>query len=125
MDETILIGRGRQFTSIPRSQWEEQLSKVPQSMKTRLGFMTRQHHLVRYFVVRTLPRFGRPIPPELIAAKLMIPLPRINAILTELEERLFFLVRDSHGHVSWAYPVTADETPHRLSFSTGERIYAA
>jgi hypothetical protein len=125
MSETILIGRGRQLTSIPRSQWEEQLSKVPQSMKTRLSFMTRQHHLVRYFVVRRLPRIERPIPPELIAAKLKLPLPRVNAILAELEEKLFFLVRDQLGQVSWAYPVTVDETPHRLSFSTGERIYAA
>jgi hypothetical protein len=125
MSETILIGRGRQLTSIPRSQWEEQLSKVPQSMKTRLSFMTRQHHLVRYFVVRTLPRFGRPIAPELIAATLKIPLPRVDVILAELEEKLFFLVRDERGHVSWAYPVTVDETPHRLFFSTGERIYAA
>lgn len=125
MSETILIGRGRQLASIPRSQWEEQLSKVPQAMKTRLSFMTRQHHLVRYFVVRTIPRIGRPIPPELIAAKLMLPLRRVNAILAKLEERLFFLVRDERGHVSWAYPVTVDETPHRLTFSTGERIYGA
>ena len=125
MSETILIGRGRQVTSIPRSQWEEQLSKVPQSMKTRLSFMTRQHHLVRYFVVRHLPRIGRPIPPELIAAKLRLSLPRVSEILAELEERLFFLVRDKRGNVSWAYPVTAERTPHRLTFSSGERVYAA
>jgi hypothetical protein len=87
--------------------------------------MTRQHHLVRYFVVRTLPRIGRPIPPELVARKLLLSLPRVNAILAELEERLFFLVRDERGHVSWAYPVTADKTPHHLSIDTGERIYAA
>ncbi|HLF82550.1 MAG TPA: hypothetical protein VI837_00065 [Blastocatellia bacterium] len=125
MSETILIGRGRQVTSIPRSQWEEHLSKVPQSMKTRLSFMTRQHHLVRYFVVRHLPRIGRPIPPELIAAKLRLSLPRVSEILAELEERLFFLVRDKRGNVSWAYPVTAERTPHRLTFSSGERVYAA
>ncbi len=125
MSETILIGRGRQLTSIPRSQWEEQLSRVPAAIKARLNFMTRQHHLVRYFVVRTLPRMGRPIPPDLIAEKLMLRLPRVNAILRELEEKLFFLVRDEHGHVSWAYPVTADKTPHHLSIDTGERIYAA
>jgi hypothetical protein len=125
MSETILIGRGRKFTSIPRSQWEEQLSKVPSSMNTRLSFMTREHHLVRYFVVRNLPRIGKPIPPELIAAKLHLALPRVIAILTELEQKLFFLVRDDQGHVSWAYPVTVQETPHRLSFSTGDRIYAA
>jgi len=68
---------------------------------------------------------GRPIPPDLIAEKLMLRLPRVNAILRELEEKLFFLVRDEHGQVSWAYPVTTDKTPHHLSIDTGERIYAA
>ena len=125
MNETVLIGRGRKIVPVPRRQWEEHLSKVPLAMKIRLSFMTRQHHLVRYFVVRSLPRIGRPIPPELIATKLMISLPRVKAILTELEERLFFLVRDERGHVSWAYPVTADKTRHSLILSTGERIYAA
>jgi hypothetical protein len=94
-------------------------------METRLSFMTRQHHLVRYFVVRWLPRIGKPIPPETIAAKLQLPLRRVNAILAELEERLFFLVRDERGYVSWAYPVTATRTPHVLAFGSGERIYAA
>jgi hypothetical protein len=125
MSEKILIGRGRQFTSMTRNEWEEQLSNVPRSMKTRLSFMTRQHHLVRYFVVRNLARIGQPIPPEMIAAKLGLKLPRVIAILTELEQRLFFLVRDERGHVSWAYPVTVQKTPHRLSFSTGEHVYAA
>jgi len=125
MPETILIGRGKYFSSIPRHLWEEQLNKVPQRMKTRLGFMTQQHHLIRYFVVRTLPRIGEPIPPELIASKLKISLKKVNAILTELDEKLFFLVQDKHGSVLWAYPVTAERTRHRLRFSTGEEIYAA
>ena len=125
MPETILIGRGKHFSSIPRSSWKEQLDKVPARMKVRLSFMTKQHHLVRYFVVRMLPRIGRPIPPEMIAEKLKISLKRVNPILAELEERLFFLVRDKQGCVLWAYPVTAEETRHRLRFSTGEEIYAA
>jgi hypothetical protein len=125
MSDTILIGRGRKFTSITRSQWEDQLRKVPRSMETRLSFMTRQHHLVRYFLVRWLPRIGEPISAEKIASRLKLSLRRVNEILIELEERLFFLVRDERGHVSWAYPVTVTETPHRLSFSTGESIYAA
>lgn len=125
MSETILVGRGSQITSIPRPEWEGQLSKVPEAMKTRLSFMSKEHHLVRYFVVRELPRTGKPIAPEIIAARLMLALPRIIEILDELEERLFFLVRDGHGRVSWAFPVAADKTPHRLSFNTGERLYAA
>ena len=125
MSETILTGRGRHIESMPRSKWEGQLSKVPEVMKTRLSFMTRDHHLVRDFVVRELPRTASPIAPEIIGSRLTLPLPRVNEILAELEERLFFLVRNENGQVAWAYPVTADETRHRLIFSTGERIYGA
>jgi hypothetical protein len=87
--------------------------------------LSSEHHLVRYFVVRELPRIGAPIPPEMIAEELSLPLGRTQEILDELEQKLFFLVRDEQGSVRWAYPVTVDPTPHRLQFSTGERLYAA
>ncbi|MFY9555116.1 MAG: hypothetical protein WAV20_17485 [Blastocatellia bacterium] len=125
MGETILAGRGKQITATPQSEWEEQLSNVPKSMKTRLAFMTTQHHQVRYFVVRELAHIGKPVAPALIAQRLSLPLDRVKTILDELEQRLFFVVRNKRGHVNWAYPITTDKTPHRLSFSTGERIYAA
>jgi len=125
LTETILLGRGTEITTMPTSHWKAELSKVPERMKTRLSFMTRQHHQIRYFVVRNLPRIAQPISPDLIATRLKIPLARVNKILIELEENLFFLVRDSRGQVAWAFPVTADKTRHALSFSTGEQIYAA
>jgi hypothetical protein len=46
-------------------------------------------------------------------------------IIGELERALFFVVRNDRNAVSWAFPVTADETPHALAFSTGERCFAA
>ena len=52
MSETILMGRGRHITKIPREEWEYGLSKVAQHAETELGFMSEDHHLVRYFVVR-------------------------------------------------------------------------
>jgi len=36
-----------------------------------------------------------------------------------------FLFRNKEGEVVWAYPVTVDKTPHHLTFSTGEQLYAA
>ena len=54
-----------------------------------------------------------------------MPLIRVNTILDELEQNLVFLVRNEQGAVSWAFPVTVEPTPHRLTFSTGEQIYAA
>lgn len=125
MSGTILIGRGHQIIKVPRKEWEKHLSAVPQHSEARLGFMSEEHHLVRYFVVRELPRIGEPMQPEFISQKLKLPLARIDAILDELERNLFFLVRNEQGAVSWAYPVTVDTTPHHLTFSTGEQLYAA
>jgi hypothetical protein len=48
----------------------------------------------------------------------------VVAILDELEEHLTFVFRGDRRAVSWAYPVTVDETPHHASFSTGEEAYS-
>ena len=125
MNKTVLLGRGRQIVRIPRATWEEHLARAPEHSKTRLAFMSPEHHRVRRWVVAELPRAGTPLPPERISDRLEIPLARIHAILDDLERKLFFLVRNGQGTVSWAYPVTVDPTPHRLLFSTGERAYAA
>lgn len=125
MTETILLGQGHQILELPRTQWEQHLADVPGHMQARLSFMSPAHHAVRYFAVRELPRRGEPLPPELIAGELDLSLDLTQAILEELEKNLFFLVRDERGAVTWAYPVTAERTPHRLTSSTGERLYAA
>lgn len=125
MAESVLLGRGKQITPIPRSTWEGHLSQAPDHSRKRLAFMTEAHHQVRYFVVRELPRYGRPIPPSNIAQGLGMPGERVARILDELERNLFFLVRNEKGEVAWAFPVTAESTPHRVSFSSGERLFAA
>ena len=91
-----------------------------------LAFMTPEHHAVRNFVVRELPRnHGRPLTPAQIARSLRLD-PRLTVqLLDDLDKHLFFLVRDPRGDVSWAFPVTSDRTPHSLHFSTGERIFGA
>ena len=123
---TLLVGAGHSITSTSEADWKAQLAKVPAGMATRLAFMTPEHHLVRDFAVRELPREnGRAIPVERLAATLGLPLPRVREIVAELERNLFFLVRNGGGEISWAFPVTRDRTPHRLRFSTGERTYGA
>ena len=125
MKENILASAGNQLTEIPREIWRQHEEQTLQDISKALGFMTKAHHLIRYFVVRELPRLGKPIPPELISDELKIPLARTTEILDDLEKNLFFLVRNDQGEISWAFPVTADETPHQLTFSTGERLNAA
>lgn len=125
MSETILIGSGRQITEMPRPDWEAQLAHAPEVCARRMRFMSEDHHRVRYFVVEEIARRGKPLPPEAIAAALKLEPSRLAGILDELEANLFFLVRNDAGAVSWAYPVTAETTPHRLVFSTGERLHGA
>ena len=81
---------------------------------------------MRNFVVRELPRnHGKPLTPRQIAKSLRLDLELTATLLDDLERNLFFLVRDGRGSVSWAFPVTSDRTPHRLHFSTGEKIFGA
>lgn len=125
MNEMILLGRGRQIVEVPRKQWEEHLDQLSQHGDSRLDFMSENHHRVRYFVVRELPRIGKPLSPEFISRELKLPLAQTKAILDELEKHLVFLVRNAEGAVSWAFPVTVEPTPHHITFSSGEQLYAA
>lgn len=125
MNKRLLLGVWRAMLPIPRPVWQRQVAKSEHSGHARLSFMTDDHHRVRDFVVLELPRAGVPLPPELIAEKLNLPVDRVRAILDELEKHMTFLFRNQQGAVTWAYPVTVEHTPHRVTFSTGERVYAA
>jgi len=109
---------------IPRVVWQRLVTARARKIRSNLGFMSEDHHRVRDFVVRELPRAGAPMPPEAIAEELGLAVPLVRSLLTELEEHLTFLFRNDEGAVTWAYPVTVDETPHRASFSTGEEAYS-
>ncbi len=87
--------------------------------------MTNAHHQIRYFVVKEMANTQKPIEPDYISEKLNMPLELVKPILEELERKLFFLVRNDQGAVSWAFPVTIETTPHKMNFSSGECLYAA
>lgn len=125
MSNKLLMGSNRRMISVPGIIWRKRVSKRAQKIEAMLGFMTEEHHLVRDFVVRELLIQGKPLSPEFIAQGVSLPIDRVNAILDDLEKHMTFLFRNREGEVVWAYPVTVEETPHHLTFSTGETIYAA
>ena len=125
MSSHVLLGVGREIQLMPDDAFIRSVKSIPARMVARLAFMSRDHHTVRDFVVRELPRQDRPIPPIRIAQTTDLNLQTVSAVLIELERNLFFLVRDPDGNVSWAFPVTTSRTPHRLTFSTGEKIFGA
>ena len=120
----LLLGLGRRMLPLPRFVWQGLMGANARKVRAGLGFMSEEHHRIRDFVVTELPRAGSSLSPESIAAALALPLPRVESILKQLERRLMFLFRNDRGEVTWAYPVTVDETPHRAVFSTGEEAFS-
>ena len=125
MNKRLLLGLGRMMLPIPRSIWQRQVAQSEKGGHSGLSFMSEEHHRVRDFAVLELPRAGAPLSPERIAERLHLPVERVNVILDELEKHMTFIFRNTQGAVAWAYPVTVDRTPHRITFSTGEQVYAA
>jgi hypothetical protein len=125
MSNKQLMGLWRFMIPIPGKVWQGQVSKSARKIEAGLAFMSAEHHAVRNFVVRELPRVGEPLSPEFIGQSLNLSVARVTTILEELETHLTFLFRNEQGAVAWAYPVTVDSTPHRAAFSTGEEICLA
>jgi hypothetical protein len=125
MKKRMLLGVRRHTVGVPHFIWGRQVEGNARHNSERLAFMSPEHHAVRNFAVTELPRLEQPLAPETIAQRLDLPLERVLAILADLEKHLTFLFRNAQGAVVWAYPVTVEPTPHRVTFSSGEKLYAA
>jgi len=90
--------------------------------KSLRNSMSKEHHAVRDFVVKELPRVGSLMTSEFIAEKLSISVDRAKKILKRLE-RMILLDMNEQGAVTWAYPVTIVKTPHHATLSSGEQTY--
>jgi hypothetical protein len=80
---------------------------------------------VQHFAVREIPRRREAIGPEVLAAELDLSLDQVSLILDELERRMTFLCRRGGEDVVWAYPVTAEKTPHKVRIDGGASFSAA
>ena len=124
MSDAIRLGLGHRMIPIPGVLWRRMVRANARQMPDRLRFMTPEHHRVRDFAVARLLHTGTPLSPDEIGQALELAPPRVGEILDDLERHLTFLFRRSGTDVTWAYPVTVDETPHRAVASTGEQAYS-
>ena len=121
----VLLGFNRRMIPIPWFVFTRILQHGAKKTKRILGGLDKEQRRVHRFVVKNLPSFARPMPPDYIADRLNLEKERVIQILDELEKRMIFLFRPEGHNIVWAYPVTAEPTPHKLAFSSGERIWAA
>jgi hypothetical protein len=123
---TVLLATNNRFERMDETAWKDAVAAHVTHMPQRLAFMTPAHHRVRNAAVLGLAQNGgRPLSMTRLAAAARVPDAQTRAIAAELERNLFFVVRAGEDHISWAFPVTSDETPHRLAFDSGESIFGA
>jgi hypothetical protein len=125
MPEKLMIGLWRFIVKLPPALWEKKVIKAARDFEALSGSFTEDHRRVHHFVVRQMPAAGGPLAPSVVADGLGLPLKRVTALLDDLEKNMTYLWRNEQDQVIWAYPVTVEPTPHRVTFSTGERLYAA
>lgn len=127
MKDRVMLGLWKYMLSVPSfiMDMKKQVAREKMRFEAAMGFMTEDHRRVHHFAVRELPNAGKPLSPDFIARKLDLPGDRVVSVLNDLEKHMTFLFRNKQGAVTWAYPVTIDKTPHHLTFSSGEEVYAA
>ena len=125
MNTPIFSGLWRFMIKVPPALWEKQIKKHRRRILDDLDFMTPAHRRVHHYSVRAIPGRSTPLPAEEIADALDIEIAKVNDLLGDLERHMTFLFRNERGEVTWAYPMTVEKTPHRLTFDDGGTCYAA
>jgi hypothetical protein len=125
MSNKLMLGLWRYVIKVPPFLWQKQIAKGKRRFEKEYGSLSEEYRLLHHFVVKELPRNSKPLSPELISGGLGLSVDRVKSALAYLEKRMTFLYRNGKGDVVWAYPVTVDKTPHRITFNTSEKLYAA
>ncbi|MCG6879335.1 MAG: hypothetical protein LJE96_09345 [Deltaproteobacteria bacterium] len=125
MNDPILSGLWRFMIKVRPALWEKQIKKHRQRILDEQGFMTPAHRRVHHYSVRTIPGRSTPLPAEEIADALDMETTQVDDLLADLERHMTFLFRNKSGEVTWAYPMTTEKTPHRLTFDDGSTCFAA
>ena len=124
MFERVLLGVGRRMVPVPEVLFRPMVRRDANKLAKRPDLEPKQRR-VQHFAVREIPRRREAIAPEVFATELDLPLDEVLQLLDELERRMTFLCRRGGESVSWAYPVTADKTPHQVRIDGGTPFSAA
>lgn len=119
------MGLGKYLVPIPRVISNKGLEKGVSGAKARAQLLTEEERKVHHYVVERMSTAKEPITAELISDELGIPIEVVEKTVAKLESLKTFLYRKDGVGINWAYPLSLDETGHKLTVNTGESFNAA
>ena len=124
-DRKMYMGVGKFMLPIPLVISNKGLQKGVSGAEAKAGLLSEEEQKVHHFVVKKMADVQEPITAELISEELGISLKTVVKIIERLEVLKTFLYRSDGTGINWAYPLSLDNTGHRMTVSTGEQFSAA
>ena len=121
----VFIGIRRFMLPLPLALIKKAIKNMADAICQTTADVSEEERSVHRFVVKTMTETNEPVTSEHIATKLDISLDRVRQIVDKLEGMKVFFYRYNSQGINWAYPVTAEDVVHKMTFSTGEQCYAA
>jgi hypothetical protein len=124
-ERKMYMGASRFMIPIPLVISNKGLGKGVSGARAKAGALTEEERRVHHFVVKKMAVAREPITAELISEELGIPLETVKKNIEKLERLKTFLYRSDGKGINWAYPLSLENTGHRMTVSTGEEFSAA
>jgi hypothetical protein len=121
----MLMGIGRFMIPIPRLIASRGLGKGIAGARAKADLLSAEERKIHHFIVSRMAKTKTPLTAEQVGKELDLPVDLAEATIDKLEELKTFLYRSDGKWINWAYPLSLEDTGHRMTDSTGERFFAA
>ena len=121
----MYMGIGKFMVPIPLTISNSGLKKGVSGAESKAQLLTEEERRIHHFVVRKMASVEKPIRAELVADEIGLPVSEVENAIDKLESLKTFLYRSDGRAIDWAYPLSLEETGHRMTVDTGEQFNAA
>ncbi len=121
----MFMGIGSFMVPIPQAISGKGLKRGVLGAKAKADILSTEERRVHHFIVKKIAVAKKPITAESVSEELDVQAKRVEKIIDKLEAMKTFLYRSDGKGVNWAYPLSLENTDHRMTVSTGEQFFAA
>ncbi|MFC1524434.1 hypothetical protein ACFL6N_06545 [Thermodesulfobacteriota bacterium] len=121
----MLMGIGEFMVPVPQMIASTGLKKGVAGAGAKAELLSPEERKIHLFIVGRMTESKIPLTAKQVAADLDLPVDVVEAVIEKLEGLKTFLYRSDGKVINWAYPISREDTGHKMTDSTGEQFFAA